>query len=409
MPPSRTWPKASTSVETSVMSPPSFGIAPSETTMIGEYCVSKRFLTCSHTASMSKGCSGMSTALAPPAMPAWRAIQPAWRPITSTTSTRWWDSAVVCRRSMASIAMLTAVSKPKVKSVPDRSLSMVLGTPTTFTPRSASLVATPRVSSPPIATRASTPSAARFVLDPLDAAVDLERVGAARAEDGAAAREDAAALLDAEVHRQALERALPAVAVADELEAVHVDALADDGADDRVEAGTVPASGEHSDLHGAVTSPDSFGSFQGLSSLEQRRWPCHRSSYGGTAASARGPRSRQMSRKSTVATATCQALVLDPGGSDFGWSGGIMSLICAVPSYAELSAATGQDVIVIGGGHTATRLRLDKVLPVRRGNSVFFRALLSGGDADVPAAQRHPPEPGRRLPGPAAPGARRGR
>ena len=63
---------------------------------------------------------------------------------------------------MASVAMLTAVSKPKVKSVPDRSLSMVLGTPTTLTPRSASLVATPRVSSPPIATSASTPSAARF-------------------------------------------------------------------------------------------------------------------------------------------------------------------------------------------------------------------------------------------------------
>ena len=61
-----------------------------------------------------------------------------------------------------------------------------------------------------------------------------------------------------------------------------------------------------------------------------------------------------------------------------------MSLICAVPSFTELSAATGQDVIVIGGGHTATRLRLDKVLPVRRGNSVYFRALLSGGEAAAP-------------------------
>ena len=40
--------------------------------------------------------------LAPPAMPECSAIQPAWRPITSTTSTRWWDSAVVCSRSMAS-------------------------------------------------------------------------------------------------------------------------------------------------------------------------------------------------------------------------------------------------------------------------------------------------------------------
>jgi hypothetical protein len=55
-----------------------------------------------------------------------------------------------------------------------------------------------------------------------------------------------------------------------------------------------------------------------------------------------------------------------------------MSLICAVPSYAELSAATGQDVIVIGSGHSATRLRLDKVLPVQRGGSLFFRAVLSG-------------------------------
>jgi hypothetical protein len=61
-----------------------------------------------------------------------------------------------------------------------------------------------------------------------------------------------------------------------------------------------------------------------------------------------------------------------------------MSLICAVPSFAELAAATGQDVIVIGGGHAATRLRLDKVLPVRRGHDVFFRAVLSGGDPTAP-------------------------
>jgi hypothetical protein len=60
-----------------------------------------------------------------------------------------------------------------------------------------------------------------------------------------------------------------------------------------------------------------------------------------------------------------------------------MSLICAVPSYAELSAATGQDVIVIGAGNAATRLRLEKVQPVRRGNSLFFRAFLTG-DAEAP-------------------------
>ena len=42
--------------------------------------------------------------------------------------------AVVCRRSMASVTICTAVSKPKVTSVADRSLSMVFGTPTTGTP-----------------------------------------------------------------------------------------------------------------------------------------------------------------------------------------------------------------------------------------------------------------------------------
>ena len=39
---------------------------------------------------------------------------------------------------------------------------MVFGTPTTLTPAAASWVATPSVSSPPIATRASTPSPARL-------------------------------------------------------------------------------------------------------------------------------------------------------------------------------------------------------------------------------------------------------
>ena len=39
----------------------------------------------------------MSTAVAPPAMPAWVAIQPECRPITSTTITRSWLSAVVCK------------------------------------------------------------------------------------------------------------------------------------------------------------------------------------------------------------------------------------------------------------------------------------------------------------------------
>ena len=88
------------------------------------------------------------------------------------------------------------------------------------------------------------------LLDLLDAALDLERVGPRGAEDGAAARQDAAALLGMPSSMvSALERALPAVAVADELVAVHLDALADDGADDGVEAGAVAASGEDSDAH----------------------------------------------------------------------------------------------------------------------------------------------------------------
>ena len=47
--------------------------------------------------------------------------------MTSHTSTRLCDSAVVCRRSIASVAICTAVWKPNVKSVAARSLSIVFG------------------------------------------------------------------------------------------------------------------------------------------------------------------------------------------------------------------------------------------------------------------------------------------
>ena len=47
-------------------------------------------------------------------MPAMTAIQPVCRPITSHTITRSCDSAVECRRSIASVAIVTAVSNPKV-------------------------------------------------------------------------------------------------------------------------------------------------------------------------------------------------------------------------------------------------------------------------------------------------------
>jgi hypothetical protein len=56
------------------------------------------------------GSSGPSVRCALDARPAFRAIQPACRPITSESSTRWCGSAVVCSRSMAWVAMLAAVS-----------------------------------------------------------------------------------------------------------------------------------------------------------------------------------------------------------------------------------------------------------------------------------------------------------
>ena len=128
----------------------------------------------------------------------------------------------------------------------------------------ASWVATPRVSSPPIAMSASTPSVGEVGLDAVDAALDLDRVGAARAEDRAAARQDAAHLRDAERRGDALERALPAVAEADELVAVLLHALADDGTDDGVETGAVAAAGQHSDAHG---SPHGVGNREGQARL----------------------------------------------------------------------------------------------------------------------------------------------
>ncbi len=88
-------------------------------------------------------------------------------------------------------------------------------------------------------------------LDPLDAAFDLERVRPGRAENGAAAGQDAADLGDAERLRQAFERAFPAVPEADELVTVDGDALADHRPDHRVQTGAVAAAGEHADAHDA--------------------------------------------------------------------------------------------------------------------------------------------------------------
>ena len=111
---------------------------------------------------MSNGRSGIRITSAPPASPEWSAIQPAWRPITSTIITRLWLSAVVCSRSIASVAICTAVSKPNVMSVPPRSLSIVFGTPSTGSPCSLCSSAAAGVSSPPIAISPSRLSVRMF-------------------------------------------------------------------------------------------------------------------------------------------------------------------------------------------------------------------------------------------------------
>ena len=204
---------------------------------------------------MSKGRSGIRITSAPPARPEWSAIQPAWRPITSTIITRLCDSAVVCRRSIASVAICTAVSKPNVMSVPPRSLSIVFGTPSTGRPCSPwSRAAAPSVSSPPIAISPFRLSVCHVLADPLGPVVALEGVRARRAQDRAAARQDAARRLDRQLLVGVLDRTAPAVAEADDRVAVAVDAAPHDRADDRVQTGAVAPSGEHADPHAGVAS-----------------------------------------------------------------------------------------------------------------------------------------------------------
>ena len=96
--------------------------------------------------------------------------------------------------------------------------------------------------------------AGQVVLDPLDAVATaaarvLQRVRPGRSEDRAAARQDAAHRLHVQGHRVAFERPSPPVAEPDEFQAVLLHALADDGADNCIEAGAVAATGENSHSH----------------------------------------------------------------------------------------------------------------------------------------------------------------
>jgi hypothetical protein len=111
IPPRRTWPKESSVSAAVAAAPPSERVAPSATTTIENVLpvVSWRWRMCSQTSSTSNGRSGTRMTSAPPAMPDHVAIQPASRPMTSQTITRSCDSAVECSRSIASVAICTAV------------------------------------------------------------------------------------------------------------------------------------------------------------------------------------------------------------------------------------------------------------------------------------------------------------
>ena len=110
---------------------------------------------------MSYGISGIKMTSAVAATPAESAIQPAFRPINSTTITRSCASAVEWSLSIASVAVSTAVRNPKVRFVAAKSLSMVFGTPITFSPFSKSACAIESEPSPPTAISASILCAAR--------------------------------------------------------------------------------------------------------------------------------------------------------------------------------------------------------------------------------------------------------
>ena len=167
---------------------------------------------------------------------------------------------------MASVAVVTAVSNPKVTSVPKTSLSMVLGTPTTGRPFCQRSCAMRRLPSPPIDTSASNPLARKAAIRSSERSTSAvepsacgrgpaERVAAVGgAEDGAAEVGDAAdgggiQRHDPVVAEQAAEPAPDAVALPAALvRGEH------HGPDDGVEPGGVAAAGGDGDAHAGQAS-----------------------------------------------------------------------------------------------------------------------------------------------------------
>ena len=159
---------------------------------------------------------------------------------------------------MASVAVVTAVSKPKVTSVPHRSLSMVLGTPMKFMPFLANFAAEVIVPSPPMQTRASMSRSRRraealvgdVLTTVLASALDgvAEGIGGvARAQDGAAEGEDVADVVVVQPVHAVLDQAEVAVLDAPDRQAVLADGGLGDRPDDGVQSGAVAAAGHDGD------------------------------------------------------------------------------------------------------------------------------------------------------------------
>ena len=171
-------------------------------------------------------------------------------------------SAVVCRRSIASAANDTAVSKPKHVVVPTMSLSMVLGTPTIGNALQVELVGDRQRAVAADDDQGVQP----HLVEGLDHTIRvvrlpvggvgrvLERVAVVgRAEDRATETENAGDILRRERRGSATgPAAVEAVLETDDFD-LGVGSGLDDGADDRVEPGGVAAAGQDADFPNCTT------------------------------------------------------------------------------------------------------------------------------------------------------------
>ena len=157
---------------------------------------------------------------------------------------------------MASVAICTAVSKPKVMSVPLMSLSMVLGTPMTGSPSSDSSSAdAQRAVAADHDQRVDAVALDGALAAGQAVAVDV-RIHPRGAQNGAAAGEDAAHRVAVEWHGAALHEAFPAIADPEHFGVVDFGRPGGDAADDGIEPGAVAPRGQYANDfgHGCLLS-----------------------------------------------------------------------------------------------------------------------------------------------------------